>query len=221
MFNRYGDFQQRVFGHARGVPEDRHAPSGRQFDQACIHLVDRLAGQLNVLAQEIMRVYGGKDLTLVAVLTGSVMFIADLLRRLPIQLRLDYVGVSSYGDSTRSSGDLVLTKSLKLDVRDRHVLVVDDILDSGQTMAKVRDMIARLGPCDLKFCVFIEKEIPHHNGFTADFIGFRLPDKFVVGYGLDYDDYYRNLPDLVTLTTARTPPARRMASRSVTVPRMS
>lgn len=181
-------------GKLRGMNE------AMRHDVADVLLTEQQIQQrLDVLAQEIVRAYDGKDLTLVAVLTGSVMFIADLLRRLPIQLRLDYVGVSSYGDSTRSSGDLVLTKSLKLDVRDRHVLVVDDILDSGQTMVKVRDMIARLGPCDLKFCVFIEKEIPHHNGFTADFIGFRLPDKFVVGYGLDYRERYRNLPFVATL----------------------
>lgn len=155
--------------------------------------------RLDTLAKEILREYDGKDVTLVAVLTGSVMFIADLLRRLPMQLRLDYIGVSSYGSGTKSSGDLLVTKSLKLDVRDRHVLVVDDILDSGLTMAKVRDIIAALGPRDLKFCVFLEKEVPHHNDFRADYIGFRVPDTFVVGYGLDHCERYRNLPYVATL----------------------
>ena len=160
---------------------------------------EQIRQRLDALALEILREYADKDLTLVAVLTGSVMFIADLLRRLPVQLRLDYVGVSSYGEGTRSSGELILTKSLKLDVRDRHVLVVDDILDTGLTMAKVRDMIGKLGPRDVKFCVFLEKDVPHHEGFTADFVGFRVPNKFVVGYGLDYRERYRNLPYVATL----------------------
>lgn len=155
--------------------------------------------RLDGLAQEIRRDYADRDLTLVAVLTGSVMFVADLLRRLPGPLRLDYIGVSSYRGLTRPSGDLVVTKSLQLDVRDRDVLVVDDILDSGQTLVNVRDQVLRLAPRSLKFCVFLEKEIPHHQNVTADYVAFRIPDKFVVGYGLDYRERYRNLPYVGTL----------------------
>src|SRR2546426_4104959 len=111
---------------------------------------DQIQRRLDELAGQIQRDYAGGDLMLVGVLTGSVMFIADLLRRLPMQLRLDYIGVSSYGNGTRSSGELIVTKSLRLDVRDRHVLVVDDILDSGLTLDKVRGIVAALGPRDLK-----------------------------------------------------------------------
>ncbi len=158
--------------------------------------------RLNTLGTEVQRDYADKDLTLVAVMTGSVLFVADLLRRLPMQLRLDYMGVSSYHGETRSTGELIVTKALRLDVRDRDVLVVDDILDTGLTLVKIREMVGRLGPRSLKFCVFLEKEVPHHDDFRADYVGFRIPNKFVVGYGLDYRERYRNLPYVGTLTPA-------------------
>src|SRR5579859_1533650 len=114
--------------------------------------------RLDALAADIQRDYADKDLTLVAILTGSVMFIADLLRRLPMQLRLDYIGASSYHGETRSAGELIVTKALKLDVRDRDVLVVDDILDTGLTLVKIREMIQKLQPRSLKFCTLLEKD---------------------------------------------------------------
>lgn len=155
--------------------------------------------RLDELAAEIQRDYADKDLTLVGILTGSVMFLADLLRRLPMQLRLDYIGVSSYHGETRSAGELIVTKVLKLDVRDRDVLVVDDILDSGLTLVKVHEMIQKLQPRSLKFCTLLEKDVPHREDFHADYVGFHIPNKFVVGYGLDYQERYRNLPYVGTL----------------------
>lgn len=155
--------------------------------------------RLDSLAGEIQREYLEKDLTLVAVLTGSVMFIADLLRRLPMQLRLDYIGVSSYHGETRSTGDLLMTKALRLDVRGRDVLIVDDILDTGQTLVKIREMMNKLQPRSLKSCVFLEKDVPHHENIHADFVAFHIPNKFIVGYGLDYRERYRNLPYVATL----------------------
>ena len=160
---------------------------------------EQIRHRLNDLAMEIQRDYAEKDLTLVAILTGSVMFIADLLRRLPMQLRLDYIGVSSYHGETRSTGELILTKALKLDVRDRDVLVVDDILDTGLTLVNIRAMLQKLQPRSVKFCTFLEKDIPHRENFQADYVGFRIPNKFVVGYGLDYRERYRNLPYVGTL----------------------
>jgi hypoxanthine phosphoribosyltransferase len=160
---------------------------------------DQIQHRLNDLSKEIQQDYAEKDLTLVAILTGSVMFIADLLRRLPMQLRLDYIGVSSYHGETRSTGELILTKALKLDVRDRDVLVVDDILDTGLTLVNIRAMLQKLQPRSVKFCTFLEKDIPHHENFRADYVGFHIPNKFVVGYGLDYRERYRNLPYVGTL----------------------
>src|SRR5262249_42569221 len=122
---------------------------------------DAIQQRLDGLAIEIERDYAGHDLTLVGVLTGSVLFIADLLRRLPMQLRLDYIGVSSYHGETRSTGELLVTKALRLDVRDRDVLIVDDILDTGLTLVKIREMVRQLQPRSLKFAVFLEKDVPH------------------------------------------------------------
>jgi hypoxanthine phosphoribosyltransferase len=160
---------------------------------------EQIQHRLDELAGEIQRDYANKDLTLVPVLTGSVMFVADLLRRLPMQLRVDYIGVSSYHGETRSTGELIVTKALRLDVRGRDVLVVDDILDTGLTLVKIRDMIRKLQPRSLKFGVLLEKDVPHEAGFKADYVGFHIPNKFVVGYGLDYRERYRNLPYVGTL----------------------
>jgi len=160
---------------------------------------EQIQHRLDELAAEIQRDYANRDLTVVGVLTGSVMFIADLLRRLPMQLRLDYIGVSSYHGKTCSSGELVVTKVLKLGVRNRDVLVVDDILDTGLTLVKVREMIVKLQPRSLRFCTLLEKDVPHREDFRADYVGFRIPNKFVVGYGLDYQERYRNLPCVGTL----------------------
>lgn len=160
---------------------------------------DQIRQRLDALAGEIQRDYVEKDITLVAIMTGSVMFVADLLRRLPTQLRLDYIGASSYHGETRSTGELLVTKALRLDVRDRDVLIVDDILDTGLTLVKVREMITKLQPRSLKFCVFLEKDIPHQDNFRSDYVAFLIPNKFVVGYGLDYRERYRNLPYVGTL----------------------
>lgn len=149
--------------------------------------------RLDVLGAELCRDYNGQDLTLVAVMTGSVMFVADLLRRITLPVRLDWVGAASYHGQTSSTGELVWTKELRLDVRGRDVLVIDDILDTGLTLAKTRDMLRRLEPRSLKFAVFLEKEVPHREDFRPDYVAFRIPDKFVVGYGLDYQERYRNL----------------------------
>jgi hypoxanthine phosphoribosyltransferase len=163
---------------------------------------DEIQRRLDELARQIERDYTECDLTLVGVLTGSVLFIADLLRRLPMQLRLDYIGVSSYHGQTRSTGELIVTKALRLDVRGRDVLVVDDILDTGLTLVKIREMIQKLEPRSLKFAVFLEKDVPHQEDFRADYVGFHIPNKFVVGYGLDYREQYRNLPYVGTLKPA-------------------
>ena len=163
---------------------------------------NQIQQRLDQLAANIQRDYADKDLTLVGVLTGSVMFLADLLRRLTIELRVDNIGVSTYRGGTQPSGEFTITKALWLDVKDRDVLIVDDILDSGLTLTKVRTMIQNLHPRSVKFCVFLEKEVPHIENFQADYVGFKVPNHFVVGYGLDYRERYRNLPYVATLRHA-------------------
>lgn len=153
----------------------------------------QIRDRVNELAATLTRDYEGKDLIVVALLTGTVMFLADLLRRLSLPLRLDFIGVSSYREGTLSQ-DLVFTKELRLGVEDRDVLLVDDILDTGKTLARVADRLQRLNPRSLRTCVLLEKPARLTEKITADYVGFVIPDLFVVGYGLDFAERYRNLP---------------------------
>ncbi len=154
---------------------------------------ERLARRVRVLARQIQQDFTGRDLVIVALLNGTVVFLADLLRRLSLPLRLDFIGVSSYGGGTESA-ELVFTKELRLDVSERDVLVVDDILDTGKTLARVTAKLSRLRPSVIKICVLLDKPSRRVEKITADYVGFTIPNHFVVGYGLDYAERYRNLP---------------------------
>lgn len=145
------------------------------------------------LAAQIEEDYPRGDLTIVSLLNGTVMFIADLVRHLPIPLRLDFMGVSSYRDGT-DPGELVFTRDLKLDVSGRDVLLVDDILDTGRTLARAREKLVELGARRVRLCVFLDKKERRATPLEADYVGFLAPDAFVVGYGLDYQEQYRHLP---------------------------
>ncbi len=153
------------------------------------------------MARTLVRDYAGRDLTVVALLTGTVMFLADLLRRLDIPLQLDFMGVSSYRAGTES-GRLVYTKKLRLGIQGRDVLLVDDILDTGRTLASVSARLRRLRPRSLRTCVLLDKPARRVAPVTADYVGFVIPDVFVVGYGLDFAERYRNLPFVGVLTSA-------------------
>lgn len=152
-----------------------------------------LATRIAALARDIQRDFRGRDMVIVSLLTGTVMFLGDLIRHLSLPLRLDFMGVSSYGKGTES-GDLVFTKELRLDVRGRDVLLVDDILDTGKTVRRVVEKLCLLGPRRIKVCVLLDKPSRRVEKVKADYIGFEIPDVFVVGYGLDYAEKYRNLP---------------------------
>jgi hypoxanthine phosphoribosyltransferase len=154
---------------------------------------DEIAARVNELARQIQSDYAGRELVVVALLNGTIMFIADLLRHLSVPLRLDFMGVSSYGTGTHSR-ELILTKELRLDVRSRDVLLVDDILDTGRTMSSVIARIQSLKPRHIKTCVLLEKQARRTEAVMADYVGFSIPDLFVVGYGLDFAERYRNLP---------------------------
>ncbi|MGZ8938037.1 MAG: hypoxanthine phosphoribosyltransferase [Limisphaerales bacterium] len=154
---------------------------------------EQIHRRVRALAAKIEKDYRGRDLVMVALLNGTVMFLADLIRHLKLPLRLDFIGVSSYGAGT-SSGELVFTKELRLDVKGRDVLLVDDILDTGRTVQRVSATVRALKPRSLKVCVLLNKEARRVEKVEADYIGFDIPDEFVVGYGLDYAERYRNLP---------------------------
>ena len=154
---------------------------------------DQLARRVGELSRELERDFTGRELVIVSLLNGTVMFLADLIRHLSLPLRLDFIGVSSYGAGTES-GELVFTKELRLDVRDRDVLLVDDILDTGKTMRRVLDKMQALKPRRIKACVLLNKPARRVEDIEADYVGFEIPDLFVVGYGLDFAERYRNLP---------------------------
>ena len=153
----------------------------------------QIATRVSELAADIERDFIERDLLVVALLTGTVPFLADLIRNITLPLKLDFMGVSSYGNNT-APGELVFTKELKLEAKNRDVLIVDDILDTGKTLRAVMDKLDALQPRSLRTCVMLEKKSRRSENITADYVGFDVPDAFVVGYGLDYAEKYRNLP---------------------------
>lgn len=153
----------------------------------------QLARRVRELSRQLERDFAGRDLVVVSLLNGTVMFLADLIRHLNLPLRLDFIGVSSYGSGTVAR-ELVFTKELRLDVRGRDVLLVDDILDTGKTLRAVADKLNELQPRQIKTCVLLDKPPRRIENIQADYAGFEIPDLFVVGYGLDYAERYRNLP---------------------------
>ncbi len=146
------------------------------------------------LGRELKQAYGSGELTIVSIINGAVMFTADLMREIDNPVRLDCVRISSYGEKTQSLGTPQIVHSLTLDIAKRHVLLIDDILDTGKTLALVDGLIRKLKPASLRVCVLLDKKGRREVPFEADFVGFKIPDKFVVGYGLDFAERYRNLP---------------------------
>ena len=157
-----------------------------------------LKNRIAELARKIALDFAGRDVVIVALLNGTVLFLADLIRQLTLPMRLDFMGVSSYRSGT-TSHELVFTKELRLDVRGRDVLLVDDILDTGKTLRAVIDRLRQLAPATIRTCVLLDKAARRVEKVQADFVGFEIPDLFVVGYGLDFAERYRNLPFLGVL----------------------
>jgi hypoxanthine phosphoribosyltransferase len=150
--------------------------------------------RLDDLAQKITLDYQGKELTVISLLNGSFVLMADLLRRIPLPLQIDSWSISSY-HGTRTSGRVEFRQNHIADVKGRHVLILDDILDSGRTLRAVFDRLeAESGATSIRSCVLLDKKVHRHTPFVADYAGFEIPDEFVVGYGLDYNERYRNLP---------------------------
>jgi hypoxanthine phosphoribosyltransferase len=159
-----------------------------------------ILSRLDELAGELTRDYHGKDLTVIAVLNGSFIFMADLLRRVPLHLQVACLSVSSY-HGTKSTGRINFRQTQLADTRGRHVLVLDDILDSGMTLHTIRERLAaESGALSLKVCVLLRKNIKRERPAEAEYVGFDIPNEFVVGYGLDYNERYRNLPFIGVLT---------------------
>jgi hypoxanthine phosphoribosyltransferase len=149
--------------------------------------------RLSALGAEINAAYAGEEVTVVAIVNGAVFFAADLLRRLSIPVRLDCLRVSSYRNGTRPETAPRILDALQIDLEGRHVLLIDDILDTGRTLAAVIEELKKRRPASLRTCVLLDKKVRREVDITADFVGFTIPDRFVVGYGLDFAERYRNL----------------------------
>ena len=162
---------------------------------------EELQQRIKDLGQQISHDYAGRNLLLLGVLKGAVVFLVDLAKAIDLPLQMDFMAVSSYGASTQSSGVVRILKDLDSAVDGRDILVVEDIIDTGLTLRYILDNLAMRNPASVKVCALLVKERPREEGIEADYVGFEIPNKFVVGYGLDYAELYRNLPYVGILRT--------------------
>lgn len=176
------------------MPTKKNLPSGlTDLDKI---LIDSQAIQtrLQELGTEISKNYQGRELVIIAIINGAIIFTADLIRQIHVPVQLDCIRVSSYRDDTAPVQAPEIIDRIRLDVTGRDVLLIDDILDTGNTLSRVSSIIESMGPTSLKTCVLLDKQERRSIEFNADFVGFQIPDEFVVGYGLDFAERYRQLP---------------------------
>lgn len=155
---------------------------------------EQLQARIAELGKELAAEYDGKRPLFVGVLKGVVLFFSDMIRATQIPSEIDFMVVSSYGSGTESSGSIKVSKDLNKDIAGRHVVILEDIIDSGLTLSYVKDYLLSKNPASLKICTLLDKPSRRQVEITADYTGFTIPNEFVVGYGLDYDELYRNLP---------------------------
>ncbi len=160
---------------------------------------EEIQEKVKEIANMISDDYKGKEVLLVCVLKGGVVFLSDLMRYLSISTEIDFIAVSSYGISTKSSGVVKIIKDLDTSIEDMHVIIVEDIIDTGLTLRYLLENLRTRLPASLKVCALLDKPERRLLEINADYSGFAIPDKFVVGYGLDYSEKYRNLPDICIL----------------------
>lgn len=160
---------------------------------------EQIHARLDELAAEIWRDYEGKDLLLVGVLKGAVIVVSDLMRALPGTAPMDWMAISSYGSGTKSSGVVRILKDLDTDITDKHVLIIEDIIDSGLTLSWIKANLASRHAASVEICTLLRKPDAVKVDVGVKYVGFDIPDAFVVGYGLDYDEKYRNLRCIGTL----------------------
>ena len=155
---------------------------------------EQLKNRVREIAQQITADYQGKEIMLISVLRGSFVFMADLCRAIDLPCTLDFMAVSSYGKGTKSSGQVQITKDLSEDISDRHIIVVEDILDRGNTLSYMLKILENRHPASIRLCTLLDKPDRRVKPVEVHYSGFTIPDAFVVGYGLDYAEKYRNLP---------------------------
>lgn len=158
-----------------------------------------LDARIRELGDEITRDYAGKDVVLVGILKGAMPFLCDLMRAIDLPLTLDTMCVSSYGSATISSGSVNIKKDLDKDIRGKHVIVVEDIIDTGITMSALVPLLKRRGAASVELAICLDKKERREKEVEVKYVGFSVPDEFIVGYGCDYAEKYRNLPEVCTL----------------------
>lgn len=161
---------------------------------------EQLAERARQIGQQITADYKGEEVTVIGILKGSFMFLSDVMKSIDLYTRLDFVTVQSYGNGT-ASGELTLTKDITADIKGKNVILVEDILDSGKTLKFVKELFEKREPASIKICTLLNKKVRKSETVKADYVGFDVDDVFVVGYGLDYAQLYRNLPYIGELKT--------------------
>lgn len=160
---------------------------------------EQIKEKIKEIGAQISTDYQGKDLLVICVLKGAMVFMADLIREVKIPLNIDFMAVSSYGSSTSSSGVVRILKDLEESIENRHLLIVEDIVDTGLTLKYLVENLRSRGPASIKICTFLDKPERRKSDITPDYCGYSIPDEFVVGYGLDFAENYRNLPYIAIL----------------------
>ena len=155
---------------------------------------EKVEERIKELAKEIEKDYAGKELVCVGLLKGSVMFMADLIKAVDLDLRIDFMKVSSYGSGTNSTGVVKILKDVDVNLAGKDVLIVEDIIDTGLTILNVKDFLSKKNPNSVRVCTLLDKPSRRVVEVKGEYVGFEIPDEFVVGYGLDLDEKYRNLP---------------------------
>lgn len=155
---------------------------------------EQISNRVSELAEEISSFYGDKDITVICILSGALIFTSDLIRKLSVPTRLDCLRADSYGDSTTAAQPPRISNPLKTDIKKRHVLVIDDILDTGNTLSAILGHLHQAKPASIRTCVLLDKKERRELDIQADHVGFSIPDAFAVGYGLDFAERYRTLP---------------------------
>lgn len=155
---------------------------------------DAVNARIKELGEQISRDYAGKSVHLICILKGSVYFTCELAKRITVPVTMDFMQCSSYGAETKSSGIVKLSKDLDEPITGREVLIIEDIIDSGRTLSHLKDLLSQRKPASLKLCTLLDKPERRVVDVDVEYVGFQIEDKFVVGYGLDYDQQYRNLP---------------------------
>lgn len=159
-------------------------------------MIDETAvnNRIKELGEQISRDYAGREVYLICILKGSVYFTCELAKRITVPVIMDFMQCSSYGAATKSSGVVKLSKDLDMAITDRDVIIIEDIIDSGRTLSHLKDLLGQRNPASLRICTLLDKPSRRVVDVDVDYTGFQIEDKFVIGYGLDYDQLYRNLP---------------------------